>query len=55
MYFVHFKLVIGYNLCKFNTLDEAKLFVTELDAKGVQKFYLSQEIPVKVKVKVEFG
>lgn len=54
MYFVHFKSVIGYNLCKFNTLDEAKLFVAELAAKGVQEFYLSQEIHVKVKVEVEF-
>lgn len=54
MYFVHFKSVIGYNLCKFETLEDARLFVSEIASKGVQEFYVSQEIPTKIKIEVEF-
>lgn len=54
MYFVHYKNMMGYSLNKFDTLDEAQGFVRELAGKGHKEFYLSQEIPFKVKVEVEF-
>jgi len=55
MYLVHYKAaVIGYNLCKFETLEEARVFVSDLATKGVREFYVSQEIPMKIRVEVEF-
>lgn len=55
MYFVHYKAnLIGYNLCQFETLDDAREFVGQLAEKGIREFYVSQEIPTKIKVEVEF-
>jgi len=53
MYFVHYRTVIGYNLCKFHTLEEAKELVQELTRKGIFDVHVSQEIPTKIKVEVE--
>lgn len=55
MYFVQYKNgLFGYNLCKFETFGEAKEFIYDLVNKGVQEFYVSKEIPVSVKMEVEF-
>jgi hypothetical protein len=54
MYFVHFKAPIGYSLCQFETLGEAKECVKELTSRGIHEVYVSQQIPMKVTVSVEF-
>ncbi|MGG3800625.1 hypothetical protein [Metabacillus fastidiosus] len=54
MYFVIYQSVIAYQIHKFETLDEAQDYVKKLYEKGHREVYLSQEIPMKVKVTVEF-
>lgn len=55
MYLVTVKAVIGgYSVKKFEALDEAKDFVKELYSNGHRDVTLSQEIPMKVTVNVEF-
>jgi len=44
----------GYETKKFEMLDEAQELVRELFAAGYQDVILSQEIPMKVTVSVEF-
>ncbi|MGG3798004.1 hypothetical protein [Metabacillus fastidiosus] len=44
----------SFMLTKFEHLDEAQEFVKELYAAGHRDIFLSQEIPMKVKVTVEF-
>lgn len=54
MYFVHYRNIpFGYNLSKFETINEAQEFVRDLASRGIREFYLSQEIPVKLKIEVE--
>lgn len=55
MYLVHYKAgFAGYGLCKFETLGEAGEFVAKLASEGISEFYVSKEIPMKIKVEVEF-
>ncbi|MFC3883768.1 hypothetical protein ACFOU2_09750 [Bacillus songklensis] len=56
MYLVTFKAPLfgGFSVQKFETLDEAKDLVKELYRNGHHDVILSQEIPMKVTVNVEF-
>lgn len=55
MYLVTFRSTFGgFSVQKFETLDEAKELITTLYGKGYQDVMLSQEIPMKVTVSVEF-
>jgi hypothetical protein len=56
MYIVTFRnsLLAAYGINKFETIGEAKEFVGELYRSGHREVYLSQEIPMKVTVNVEF-
>ncbi|MFL0365362.1 hypothetical protein ACH0BF_20350 [Pseudobacillus sp. 179-B 2D1 NHS] len=44
----------SYNVRKYETLDEAKEVVKELVEKGNRNVMIAQEIPMKLKVEVEF-
>lgn len=54
MYLVIFKTFMGYSVRKFETLDKAKQVVEMLCKAGTKEVTLSQEIPMKVTVSVEF-
>lgn len=54
MYFVIYRMMIGVNLEKYENLTDAQDRVKELYGNGHREVYLSQEIPAKVKVTVEF-
>ncbi|MEK4150010.1 hypothetical protein NST02_23485 [Robertmurraya sp. FSL W8-0741] len=44
----------GFTIHKFETLDDAQDYVKELYKSGNREVYLSQEIPMKITVSVEF-
>lgn len=55
MYLVHYgNSIVGYKLCKVESLYEAKELATHFMNKGYREVYVSQEIPMKVTVNVEF-
>jgi hypothetical protein len=54
MYFVQYRVAIGYTLCKFETLQEAKEMVESLALQGIREIYVSKEIEMKLTVNVEF-
>ncbi|MEC1714727.1 hypothetical protein [Schinkia azotoformans] len=54
MYFVIKMAMIGVSLEKYENLNDAQDRIKELYEKGFREVYLSQEIPMKVKVTVEF-
>ena len=45
MYFVFYKAMLGINVKKFKTLDEAKECINDLVEQGFRDVYLSQELP----------
>ncbi|QPA33416.1 hypothetical protein [Thermaerobacillus caldiproteolyticus] len=55
MYFVIYRTIpfAGFNISKAATIDEAKEIVSELFEKGIREVYLSQEIPMNIKVSIE--
>ena len=54
MYYVIYRNVFSFNVESFEMLSEAQDRVKELYEKGCKSVKLSQEIPLKVKVSVEF-
>ncbi|MED1711734.1 hypothetical protein P4V34_28710 [Bacillus thuringiensis] len=55
MYFVHYgNQIIGYKLCKVDTLNEAKELAIHFMNKGYREVYVSQEIPMKITFNLEF-
>jgi TfoX/Sxy family transcriptional regulator of competence genes len=55
MYFVIYKANMfgGYGILKTDTLEEAKEMVEQLFSKGHREVYLSQEIPMNIRVSIE--
>ncbi|MBO1513237.1 hypothetical protein [Metabacillus bambusae] len=56
MYIVNVRKVMfgAFDLKRFETLDEAQEYIKGLYAAGHREVHLSQEIPMKVTVSVEF-
>ncbi|MED0665727.1 hypothetical protein P4T04_05265 [Bacillus badius] len=46
--------ITGYKVGKYETLDEAKEVIKGLVAAGQRNVMIAQEIPMKLKVEVEF-